>query len=199
MKTMRNLLIYAACLAALLSCDRYDGVTIANNSADPSQVISFAYDGAIHKLNPGQSRTWEVAWYTPPPSSIKKEGGGTVKVELTGHYQFIDAEPIALLVVNNYSRTLILEAEDYIDADDTNPETKTTITLNPGEKTTDASSLTSNPVIYTKKPNFRVKLDGTTAYINVPVKYHYSYGGTIETGQGDPITIDPAMSVVIGP
>lgn len=184
------------CLAALLSCDSYKGVTIANNATEPSQIISFTYDGAIHKLLPGESRTWEVAWYTPAPANIKREGGGTVKVELTDHYQFVDAERINLLVVNNYSRKVVLEAGDYIDADIGSPETETAVTLEPGEK----AGVLPNPVyIYTRNPNFRVRLDAPAVYINVPVRYHYSHGGTIEDESGTPQTVVPAMSVVIGP
>ncbi|MDR1899552.1 MAG: hypothetical protein LBQ55_06060 [Treponema sp.] len=190
MKTINTLLACAMCMAALLSCDSYDGVTIVNKSADPSQIVSFEYDGSTHTLAPGQSETYNVAWYTPAPAQIKNAGGGTVELELTGHYEFITAARIDLFVVNQHSRKVELEADSYIDQDGTG--TDTTITLEPGENT----SAFSPPVcIYTKRPNFRVKVSGTTQYINVPVKYHYSEGGTLESGTAIP----PSMSVVIGP
>jgi hypothetical protein len=194
MKVMKNLLICAACLAALLSCDRYDGVTIANRSA---QAVSFEYNGGSHTLNSDSVKVFEVAWYTPAPDNIKKKGGGTIKAELTGHYEFIDADPIDLLVVNNYSRKVVLEAEDYIDADGSG--TTTVIILDTGEKTPDLSSSLSHPVIYTKKPNFRAKDAEKEVYLNIPVKYHYFHGGTMENEAGVSVTVDPSMSVVIGP
>jgi hypothetical protein len=187
MKTIRTLLACAMCMAAILSCDSYDGVTIVNHS---SQTVSFVYGGAPHILMPGQSEICDVAWYTPAPVQIRKTGGGTVKVELIGHYEFIDAARIELFVVNYYSREVELEADDCIDGDGT--ETKTTIILGSGVNT---SASSPSVFIYTKKPNFRVKLPGTTQYINVPVKYHYSQGGTLESGT----VVPSAMSVVIGP
>ncbi|MDR1617687.1 MAG: hypothetical protein LBS06_01410 [Treponema sp.] len=195
MKAMRGLLIGVVCVAAVLSCDSYDGVTIVNGS---TQTVSFEYAEGVHTLSPGETKIFEVAWYTPAPVNIKKVGGGTVIVEMTGHYQFTDADPIALFVVNNSSRNVILEAEDYIDAG--GDGTTTTITLGPGERTTDSSYLPYNTVhIYTKRPNFKVKLDTPDVYINLSVKYNYFHGGTAETESGATVVVLPSMSVVIGP
>jgi hypothetical protein len=193
MKIMSKLLIYAVCLAALLSCEDYGGVTVVNNSG---QNLSFEYDGAMHTLNSGQTGIFEVAWYTPPPAKIKQIGGGTVKVKLTGHYTFVTADPIALLVVNNYPQKVILEAEDYIDADGNGNTSSTSITLDSGGQSASftASPLPLHPAIYTGKPSFRVKDEASGQYINVPVDYYYYPGSTSQSG----VAVAPFMRVFIG-
>jgi hypothetical protein len=168
MKTIKHLLIGIVCLAALSACNEYDGVTITNKS---SQAVTFDYDGGNYTLPPGNTRVFKVAWYTPAPTNIRDPAGGTVMVELTGHYEFVDATSIELFVTNLVGIPLNLKADDFIKGTGSD------------ETVLNVPAAGISAYIYTKRPQFRVI---EPEYANVHIDYRY-------------YPEIPSMSVVIGP
>jgi len=160
---MRRLFLIIIIALLFSSCNtentKHYSVSLTNNS---SKIITYFYNGSIDTLAISEIKKYEVEAHTPSPKNIVDQNGiASIKMNtngMTGNYDFSDAVPFNLNVVNQLLIEVKFKADNFIND---NGSFEFSIGANEEKNTA---------IIYTLNPNF-------TSLIEYPVIIDWNISG----------------------